>query len=147
MKQEAHDCMNIISGIKRNDMNAWKKIYEEYAAVMYGCILKITGDQSMSEKIFIDVFLSLPKITFPVEERYMSFFLWRYAGKIALAYLKNDNLPIQGNHLAENIHYPVIEMLCLHDPGINRSSKKHFIPEQQLKKKLHIAFAENIYIK
>lgn len=136
MKQVVKPHINNLKAITHNDPRAWDDLYESYAPVMYGCILKLTGNEYIAGRLFKKAFLGLRKIHLPVEDINTCFFLWKYAGKIALDYLKKNNLSFPGKGISVDPQYPILEMLCLHDQSIAHTAKTLSIPESQLKENL-----------
>lgn len=67
----------------------FENIYDSYAAVMYGCVIRIVKDKEDAENVLRTIFLRLPKIL----PREMPGKIWfiKYAMQQSFLFLKENN--------------------------------------------------------
>ena len=66
----------IIAMFNNNNHLAWEQLYDIYAALMFGAILRLTDDIPMAEKILVQSFSTLNlKDHFPGTNKILSVFL------------------------------------------------------------------------
>jgi len=93
------DSLKFISLLRNADAPAMEMIYNEFAPVLYGVILKITGNEGAAEDILKDTFLYISNHNSQFDESKENLSLWMIgiARKIAHlrisfeAFLKNQN--------------------------------------------------------
>lgn len=68
----------------------FEEVYDRYAAVMYGCILKIVKEKDRADLVLRNVFLDLSKSTFEKELPQVSWFI-KFAMQKAFQFLKTNH--------------------------------------------------------
>lgn len=59
LEHEKISDQQIIILLEENNLLAWEKLYDKYAAAMFGLICNLTNDKTLAEEIFITAFLQL----------------------------------------------------------------------------------------
>ena len=59
VKNDIKSDVEIISMLRQGNRSAWEHLYNKYAAVMYGAILRFTDDQDLAEEILVESFVQL----------------------------------------------------------------------------------------
>jgi|GEM_PF-5031782 len=54
-----HQDCDILTLLDKKQMNGWEMLYDKYAAVLYGIILRNTSDVKLAEKMLIQLFVQL----------------------------------------------------------------------------------------
>lgn len=130
------------SHIAADNLPTWEWLYENYAGIIYGCILNIVGNKHDAEKLFQEVFLGLKHIKWPSDPKLLSFFLWRHAGKAATAYVKSQR-PIARNLYSDQ----VIKLISHNSLSVDAASEVLEIPVAELKKQLRLEWQKTLYNK
>jgi hypothetical protein len=127
----------ILSMLVENKKSAWAHLYDKYAPLMYGTILKMTGDETLAEAIFEIAFVELKerKILSPphVDIRHS---LLRYTYKITLKNLKVRGLKAH----PLNAHYPLINLFYFEQISLKEAATKLDITELAVLKQLRAEF-------
>lgn len=115
----------------------WSHLYDEYAPMMYGVILKISDNEIIAEEIFENVFLELKerKILSP-HHTPLRYSVLRHTYKLTLKYLKELGIAVKPYH--EN--YPLIHLFYFEQVSLEEAAIKSDIPTQVVLKNLRAEF-------
>ena len=69
---------NLINQLKEKDQEAFSKLYELYAAAIYGVILKICRSEEIAQEVLQDTFLTVWNKSDLYKEEKASFYTWIY---------------------------------------------------------------------
>ena len=69
---------NLINQLKEKDQEAFSKLYELYAAAIYGVILKICRLEEIAQEVLQDTFLTVWNKSDLYKEEKASFYTWMY---------------------------------------------------------------------
>lgn len=69
---------NLINRLKEKDQEAFSKLYELYAAAIYGVILKICRSEAVAQEVLQDTFLIVWDKSSLYNEEKASFYTWMY---------------------------------------------------------------------
>ncbi len=119
-----------------DDLAGWEKLYNKYSALMYGCILKITSNQKISNQIFQEVFINLRYASIPKNDtKPFSFWLWQYTGIAALHFMKKNN--IEPQHPI-NAGSQTLDYLCFNKKTVKEASSNLELPEKEIRKQVQL---------
>lgn len=121
---------NIVSNFIQNKESDWACFYDTYAPVMYGTILKMTGDAALADEILEEVFLDLyrQKIFRPYNTApCMS--LLRHTFQLTLKYLENKGLKAYESF---NKDYPLINLFYFQQATLKEAAKKTDTTEKEV---------------
>ena len=69
---------NLINRLKEKDQEAFSKLYELYAAAIYGVILKICRSEEVAQEVLQDTFLTVWNKSDLYKKEKASFYTWMY---------------------------------------------------------------------
>lgn len=115
----------------------WSHLYDEYAPMMYGTILKMADNETIAEEIFENVFLELKerKILSP-HHTPIRYCVLRHTHKLTLKYLKELGIVAKPYH--EN--YPLINLFYFEQISLEEAAIKSDIPTGIVLKNLRAEF-------
>ncbi len=123
-----------------NNETTWAHLYDTYAPMMYGTILKMTGNETIAEEILEETFLELKekKMFLGVQVNLCNRFM-QHTYRITLKYLKERNLkPISIHPFNEN--YPNINGLCFEGSTSTEVATNSAITEQEVRRNIRAEF-------
>ena len=90
---------NLINRLKEKEQEAFSKIYDMYAAAIYGVILKICRSEVLAQEVLQDTFLTVWDKSYLYKEERASFYTWIYriARNKSLNAIRNHNKKIIQN--------------------------------------------------
>ena len=89
---------SVISLLQTCNPFGWEQLYDKYAPVIYGSILKIITDKEMANQIFEECFISLKKTDIISQtKKSLPLFLLQHTYSFTVNYLKNKGIvPVEG---------------------------------------------------
>ena len=69
---------NLINQLKKKDQDSFSKLYELYAAAIYGVILKVCRSEELAQEVLQDTFLTVWEKANLYKEEKASFYTWMY---------------------------------------------------------------------
>lgn len=69
---------NLIDRLKKKDQEAFSRLYDLYAAAIYGVILKVCRSEELSQEVLQDTFLTIWNKAALYDEDKASFYTWAY---------------------------------------------------------------------
>lgn len=124
-----------------NQTTTWKNVYDDYAAMMYGTILKISGDKNIAATIFEEAFLNINYKNIHYEDRaYVCFCLLRHTCIFTLQYLELHELSVAVMPLFISSGYPLLKLLYSENLTISQAAVILKINDTEARKKLHDEF-------
>jgi len=126
---------SIITLIKENNILAWEKLYDKYAACMYGLICNLTDDKTLAEQIFVSAFIELKekKILSNVKHA-LCMPILRHTFSYATERLKEYGL--NPKSFTEKEEVKIIHLLCTQCNSLEEVSSMLNMSEEETKKKL-----------
>jgi DNA-directed RNA polymerase specialized sigma24 family protein len=118
--------------------SVWGDVYDKYAPIMYGTILKMTGDTAMSEDILEEVFVDLyrKKMLSP-EHTAPCLSLLRHTFKLTLTHLEEHGLKTKEQF---NEHYPLINLFYFKHATVKDVANKFEKSDREVLEKLKEEF-------
>ena len=119
-----------------NRSSSWEYIYDKFAPMMYGTIVKISGDRELSEAIFAEAFIDLKKNNMFSRIHHSSLYqcLLLYTYKTTVKYLEARGLrPILFDE-----YYPFINMFYLEGLSLKEAAIKLELTEDEVLKRLRV---------
>ncbi len=115
----------------------WSHLYDEYAPMMYGIILKMADNERIAEEVFEKVFLELKerKILSP-HHTPIRFCVLRHTYKLTLKYLKEFGIAVK--MYQEN--YPLINLFYFEQITLEEAAIKSEVPTQVVLRNLRAEF-------
>jgi hypothetical protein len=126
----------IISMLKQGDPAGWEYMYDKYASVIYGTLLKLTNDQALAEKILVKSFIGLKKTDLVTQkEKSLLLFLLHHTYTILISNLSAANKVLVEKKINSS-DYPLISLLLFtpHSPG--NIANKTGVAQIELRKNL-----------
>ena len=124
--------------IVQHNESGWSYIYDKYAPIMYGTILKMTGDEDIVEDILEEVFVELytKKLLAP-DHTALCHSLLRHTFKSTIKHLEAKGKKVQQTF---NEHYPIINLFYFEQVTVKEAAKKSGLPEQEVLQSLRTEF-------
>lgn len=122
--------INIVSNFIQNKESDWAYFYDKYAPIMYGTILKMTGDTTLADEILEEIFLDLyrKKILCPYNTApCMS--LLRHTFQLTLKYLEAKGLRA---YQPFNVDYPLINLFYFKQVTLKEAAIKTETTEKEV---------------
>jgi hypothetical protein len=115
----------------------WGHLYDEYAPMMYGIILKMADNEIIAEEIFENVFLELTerKILSP-HHTPIRYCVLRHTYKLTFKYLKELGVTVKPYH----DNYPLINLFYFEQITLEEAATKSDTPAQIVLKNLRAEF-------
>ena len=115
-----------------NNISAWESLYSRYSGLMYGCILKLTSDPSLSDTLFKQIFLNLKTASLPEKTLIpFAFWLWQYTSSAATRLINADN-----NKSQKRDKGSILYDLCIKKDSVKVVAKAFHITEHELRKQV-----------
>ncbi|MEJ7625472.1 MAG: hypothetical protein WKF35_01310 [Ferruginibacter sp.] len=125
-----------------NNISAWESLYSRYSGLMYGCILKLTADPSLSEFLFKQIFLSLKTVSLPEKNLIpFAFWLWQHTSSAATRLINADN-----NKSQKRDNDSILYDLCIKKDSVKVVAKAFQITEHELRKQVHSELSGRIAV-
>ncbi|MDQ3052149.1 MAG: hypothetical protein M3Q95_14830 [Bacteroidota bacterium] len=130
---------HIIDLLQENNLEAWKLLYDKYAASMYGMICKLTDDESIAGEIFKEAFLQLKDNHILSKTNYsLCPFLLRHTYNYAIKQLKQFGMQIKPLTPIEEAS--LIHFLCTQSVSLPEVSSILNMSEEETRVKLRHEF-------
>jgi hypothetical protein len=126
----------IISMLKTGNRLGWETLYDKYAAILYGFILRSTVNKKMAEKILTDCFLSLPGTELLSQlNKSLLVFLIHHTHTCCLNNLKTSvTMPVVKMNDTE---YPLISLFLYTPHAALKIAQQTGVTEKELRVKVH----------
>jgi hypothetical protein len=127
----------IVSMIEDNDTLGWVYLYDKYASLMYGAILRLTRNQKLADKILTESFAQIKDNLFLLKapgSLYLQ--LLHHTFIIAKNILKND-VKTQKTNSTITPMFPIINSLLQQPLSVNEAAEINSICADDLKLKLY----------
>lgn len=120
----------LVANIVQNKESDWACFYDKYAPIMYGTILKMTGEEALAEEIMEEVFLDLyrKKIISPYHTA-LCMSLLRHTFQLTLKYLENKGLRA---YQPFNDDYPLINLFYFQQGTLKEAAMKTETTEKEV---------------
>lgn len=126
----------IIAMFNNNNLLALEQLYDKYAALMFGAILRITDNIPLAEKILIQSFSTLIiNDNFSATNKILWVFLLHHVNVTAATVLGSHIIKIKKVAAHDN-NFPVINGLLYQSKSIKESTRLHGVSENELRLKL-----------
>ena len=136
MREADHDKKNNarIPFIEEGD--GWETIYDRYAPLLYGTILRCTEDRVVANEILVATFLRLRDKAFDFKATHVLIPLVRFCHGVAVAYLAEKGIPPKDpDDFARK--YPVLNCILFQVDSFNEAEKMLLKDAPAIRKKLH----------
>ena len=135
-KYQSSTVLNV-KPVQHNTLD-WAHIYDTYSPMMYGTILKMTGDVRMADIILEEVFIELhKKEIFLRHNTPLNHVLLRHTFKSTIKHLETRG---QNIHESFNVHYPLINKFYFEQTTLKEVALELDITEQEVLKNLRAEF-------
>ncbi len=114
----------------QNDISEWMHIYDMYAPMMYGTILKMTSDVVLAGIILEEIFIDIHKKEIVLAHHTpLNHILLRHTFKSTLKYLEARGQKI---HKSFNAHYPLINKFYFEQKVLKEVALELDVTEQKV---------------
>ena len=128
----------ILSLIREKNLTGWEQLYDKYAPIMYGIICTYTIDKSISDKIFINLFMRLKDEEILLKVNFtLCVFILRYTYTNTRKELKKWGIYYTESPFDTN---SIIYILCSQSITLKRVASNLKMSETEVKKNLHKEF-------
>ncbi len=118
------------------DEDTWKRIYDTYAPLLYGTILRCTEDLEVANEILLETFLRLRDKRFEFNANHVLIALVRFCHRVAVNYLAQKGIPQkEPDDFARN--YPVLNCVLYQVSSLKEAEIKLLMDSAAMRKKLH----------
>ncbi len=133
--------VKLVSELMDNKQTAWEQLYDSYAAMMYGSILNITGDEKMASDLLQQAFLELRNREILLRmQASLCISLVKHCYNMTLKYLKMRGLSPQNETL--NRSCQLIHFFYFEDMTLAEIAARLAVPEWEVLKKLQTEFRD-----
>jgi hypothetical protein len=123
-----------------NDISSWGQVYDQYAPMMYGTIVKMTEDEKSACDILQDVFLDLTKKSvLPVVSTSLMLHLLRHTYQFTIKWLEIRGINPKSLQPTP-LNYPHINLFFFQEINLKQAAQKNEIAEIDIQKKLRAEF-------
>lgn len=131
---------SVIQMFSQNDENTWGRLYDTYAPMMYGTILKMTDNETIAGEILEETFVALQdKKMFLGGGTAMCHNFIQQAYKTTLKSLKERGL-LPTTTQPFNANYPLINHLYLQGLNLKEALSNSDVSEEDVRKNLRAEF-------
>lgn len=128
----------VVTKVKPVQHTEWAYIYDTYAPMMYGTILKMTSDARMADIILEDIFIDLHKKEMLLAYHTpLNYILLRHTFESTLKHLEACGQTINASF---NAYYPLINKFYFEQKVLKEVGLELDITEQQVLKNLRTEF-------
>ena len=132
----------IIAMFNNNNHLAWEKLYDKYAALMFGAILRLADDIPTAEKILVQSFSTLNlKDHFPGTNKILSVFLLHHVHVTTSNYLESCFVSAKKENIFDK-KFPVIDTFLFQSHSLKDASRLHRLSENELRLKIRAELIE-----
>ncbi len=127
----------IVLMVENNNSLGWEHLYDRYSPMMYGAILRLTGNEKLAEEILTESFLQLKKnISLLKNRKSLYLQLLQHTYTTAAAIIKNKIIiPHEENEVAEM--FPLVNGLMQRQLSLSNIAAMHGMTEVEVKLNLH----------
>lgn len=135
LAQEKIADQQIIALLEENNLLAWQKIYDKYAAAMYGLICNLTDNETVAEEIFVAVFIQLKEKEILSKIKYaLCATLLRYTFSYTIKQLNELGINAKSYNPVQEVK--LIHLLCTQCSSLKELVSILNITEEEAKKRL-----------
>lgn len=89
---------SVMYKLQTSNQSGWHQLYDKYAPIIYGSIVKIIPDKEMANQIFQECFINLKKTDILTQtKKSLPLFLLQHTYRFTIYYLKMKGLsPVEG---------------------------------------------------
>lgn len=138
MQQSSTSDSEILDLIAQENNLAFEYLYDKYAAMMYGAILRVTSNKKVAEKILIQSFAGLKKNkTLFESKKALCIILLHYTHATALEILaKKEIILKRKDKTAET--FPILSSLIFQPLSLKDVAAMHMLTEEESKRMLRL---------
>ncbi|MBC7873269.1 MAG: hypothetical protein H7Y01_04695 [Ferruginibacter sp.] len=123
--------------LKTGNRLGWETLYDKYAAILYGSILRRTVNKKMAAKILTECFLSLPGTELLTQiNKPLLVFLLHHTHTCCLEYLKASGVTIAAEKM-NTTEYPLISLFLFTPHSALKIAQQTGVTERELRVKVH----------
>lgn len=126
-----------------NFSRSWDSLYDQYAAMMYGAILRMVDNSILAEEILIECFTLLKRDPGLIHggKQPLSLFLLHHTYKTAIHILRaNEMSPKQESSPVDL--FPILNSLMFRPHSLKETAEKYEISQDEARKMLHNEFGQ-----
>lgn len=129
---------DILMLIEQDNNKGWEYLYDKYAAMMYGAILRVTDNTVLADKILVRSFLNCKKNRFfAATKTSLCLALLRVANAAAKEILGKNGVGIKMQDQSDAT-FPILNSLLFHSLSLKDCAALHTVTEGECKSMLSI---------
>jgi hypothetical protein len=126
----------IVSMLQQNNRRGWKCLYDKYASILYGYILRVTSNKKIAEQILTESFIGLKDSSISTQtNKSLLPFLLHHTYTLLIKYVSPEDIILFEKKISDN-KYPLISLFLFTPQSIQNVAQKIRVTETELKRNL-----------
>lgn len=128
--------VEIMSMLRQGKRSAWEYLYNKYAAVMYGAIMRFTDDEELAEEILVESFVQLKSTNIlSATNSPLCLSVLHHTYLIAKSILKSKGIALK-HEIDVNEIFPVLKSVIIRPHSLEEIAHKAGTTNEGVKAKL-----------